>query len=175
MSLTLSEKLLVTHTGNRKLAQKIARQLNSSFYDHGYAVSRREAKNMGLKVVYPGDELEGLLWELWLDYANEMHLESDFNIMNEVMKQAEFQDWSENIPYLDMNTYLEGTQCVTEQVVIPNTGKTIKFDSILACIESNYIRFKLCMHYTVNVWRKPDLSIGNSSTCVFDSWERECP
>lgn len=171
LSLTLSEKLLVTHTGNRKLAQKIARQLNSSFYDHGYAVSRREARDMGLKVAYPGDELEGLLWELWLDYANEMHMESDFNIMNEVMKQTEFQDWSENI----LNKYLTGTQPVTEQAAIPNTGKTIKFDSILACIESNYIRFKLCVHYTVNVWRKPDLSIGSAPTCVFDSWKRECP
>lgn len=175
LSLTLSEKLLVAHTGDRGLAEKISRQLNSSFYDHGYAVSRREAKDIGLKVDYPDEELEGLLWELWLDYANEMQMESDFDIMNEMRKQTEFQDWLENIPYLDMNTYLEGTQPVTEQAAISNTGKTIKFDSILACIESNYIRFKLCMHYTVNVWRKPDLSIGSAPTCVFDSWKRECP
>lgn len=172
LSLTLSEKLLVEHTGDKGLAEKISRQLNSLFYHHGYAVSRKEAKDMGLKVIYPDKELEGLLWKLWLDYADEMQMNSDFDIMNEMMKQPEFQSWLENISDLEKNMYLTGTQFATEQAAIPNTGKTIKFDSTLACIESNYTQYKLCIHYAINVWRRPDLSIGNTSTYIMDAWKR---
>lgn len=128
---------------------------------------------MGLNIIYPDDDLEELLWKLWLDYADELKMDSDFNIMNEINKQPEFKSWVENISDSDMKSYLTAAQYGMDQAKIPNINITIKFDLILACIESCYTKHKLCMHYTVNVWRKLDLSVGNTYTYVLDDWKKE--
>lgn len=44
LSLRLSEKMLNWHLDNHEQVKTIARSLNSSFYHHGYPVSRTEAK-----------------------------------------------------------------------------------------------------------------------------------
>ena len=53
LSLSMGEKLLRMHMkteADAEKAKQIAAALNSNFFDHGYPVSRTEAREIGLKV-----------------------------------------------------------------------------------------------------------------------------
>ena len=64
LSLSLSEKMLAAHMDDNGQAASIARALNSNFFHHGYAVSRAEAKEIGLQIEFPDAETEKLLWDI---------------------------------------------------------------------------------------------------------------
>ena len=82
LSLSSSIKMLETHMEDKSKASEIARTLNSSFYHHGYAVGRSEAKEIGLNVIYPEPELERLMWDVWMDYSAEMKCDSEFKFVH---------------------------------------------------------------------------------------------
>lgn len=42
--------------------------LTEKIYSHGHAIGRREARDIGLPVVYPDENLENLMWSLYLKY-----------------------------------------------------------------------------------------------------------
>ena len=52
----------------------IIETLTEKIYSHGHAIGRREAKDIGLPVEYPDDEVENLMWELYLKYENFLKL-----------------------------------------------------------------------------------------------------
>lgn len=87
LSVSLSEKLLRMHMKNDSEGQKakvIAETLNTKFFHHGYPLGRKEAKEIGLKVVSPPPELEDAMWQAWLDLEDEMACRSPFSPMTEV-------------------------------------------------------------------------------------------
>lgn len=91
LAVSMSEKLLGMHMQGEKEAKEakeIAKALNTKFFHHGYPVGRSEAKEIGLKVVEPIEELEGLMWNLWLDMEAEMESRVPFNAMALVEKSA---------------------------------------------------------------------------------------
>ena len=61
--------IVALHIKDTNKAKTIARALNSSYYHHGYAVGRKEAKDIGLTVTSPSLDLEKVLWEIWKDYC----------------------------------------------------------------------------------------------------------
>ncbi|RLF70642.1 MAG: hypothetical protein DRN40_04135 [Thermoplasmata archaeon] len=52
----------------------IIETLTEKIYSHGHAIGRREAKDIGLPVVYPDEKLENLMWELYLKYEDFLKL-----------------------------------------------------------------------------------------------------
>ncbi len=52
----------------------IIETLTEKIYSHGHAIGRREAKDIGLPVKYPDDELENLMWGLYLKYEEFLEL-----------------------------------------------------------------------------------------------------
>ena len=52
----------------------IIETLTEKIYSHGHAIGRREAKDIGLPVEYPDDDLENLMWELYLKYEEFLKL-----------------------------------------------------------------------------------------------------
>ena len=82
---TLSKRLLELHMKGeeeKKRIETIVGILSEKLYFHGYEISRHEAKEIiGLNVLYPAEEIEKLMWELYLGYQNALlpGEEFDFN------------------------------------------------------------------------------------------------
>lgn len=73
--LSMGKQLLEMHMqgdGAPQQAQEIAEKLSKNFAHHGYPLSRREAKQIGLKVNEPSAEVETLMWDIWLDIESEL-------------------------------------------------------------------------------------------------------
>jgi len=58
----------------RKLA--IIDALTEKIYAHGHGIGRQEAKEIGLTIEIPDDELEELIWSLYLNYEDTLNLMS---------------------------------------------------------------------------------------------------
>ncbi len=52
----------------------IIEALTEKMYSHGHAIGRREAADLGLSIDSPAPELELLIWELYLEYEQMLHL-----------------------------------------------------------------------------------------------------
>jgi hypothetical protein len=126
LSVSMGEKLLRMHmkddVGGQK-AKAIAETLNTKFFHHGYPVGRKEAKEIGLKVVEPSLELECLLWEVWLDLEDEMNCRSPFNPMDEIAKSPLGAQLFANIPQVTIPSgippelmQMAGSPCCPEQL-----------------------------------------------------------
>ncbi|MDR1039951.1 MAG: hypothetical protein LBR80_07250 [Deltaproteobacteria bacterium] len=79
-SFSLSVKMLETHMeGDKERAVSIAKALTSKYFDHGYAVSRKEAEELGLNIAKQNPDLESIMWDIWVDYCNEMKCDRAFD------------------------------------------------------------------------------------------------
>lgn len=92
----LSERLLGLRmdTGNNKAIEKIVNEITSDICIHNYPIYRDEAKSLGLNVIVPNHNLEKMLWNVYVKYAEDMELTKPFNPM-EVLGQ----DNAKNIKY----------------------------------------------------------------------------
>jgi len=92
----LSERLLGLRmdTGNNKVIEKIVNEITSDICIHNYPIYRDEAKSLGLNVIVPNHNLEKMLWNVYVKYAEDMELTKPFNPM-EVLGQ----DNAKNIKY----------------------------------------------------------------------------
>ncbi|MCE9651837.1 MAG: hypothetical protein K8Q89_02085 [Nitrosarchaeum sp.] len=59
--------------------QEIIEALTERTYIHGHSIRRDEARSMGLQINNMDTKLEKLCWDLFLDYENEMNLNSPAN------------------------------------------------------------------------------------------------
>ena len=69
LSLMLCREILGYHMKDKAKADRISRQLNSSYPAHQYPITAREARSLGLNVVDMDAELDDLLQELNLLYS----------------------------------------------------------------------------------------------------------
>lgn len=87
----LGEKLLETHLNDKNKINSILKTLNGEFYHHGYPLGRKEAKEVGLNVINPNEELEDLMWKIYEDFENEYKFNEIFDkekiITNNILKQ----------------------------------------------------------------------------------------
>jgi hypothetical protein len=80
LTATMGEKLLMLHMTDKESAKRIAESLNKKFFNHGYPVSRREAKEeIGLAIAEPNPVVESLMWKIWLDIEKELEVRTRFN------------------------------------------------------------------------------------------------
>jgi len=78
----LATRLLQLHMRKKNdiyLIQQIVNDLVEKLFYHGYLISRNEAKNLGLKIVYPSLELEEAMWGLYQHYSNSMGIGKAFD------------------------------------------------------------------------------------------------
>ncbi len=83
----LARKLLKRHMTDPEDEDKITRiiqTLTSKLYYHGHPINRKEAKiDLNLKVEEPNEEVEELMWNLYMEYEKEMKLNKNFNPIEE--------------------------------------------------------------------------------------------
>lgn len=80
----------------RKKISTIIETLTEKIYSHGHAIGRQEAKDIGLPVKYPDDDLENLMWELYLKYEKFLKLREP--IHPEIILKDKEQHQIENMP-----------------------------------------------------------------------------
>ena len=175
LSLTLSEKMIGLHTKDSNKAKSIAKALNSSYYHHGYAVGRREAKEIGLNVVNPDRELEKLLWEVWKDYSSEMKCDKPFDLVSEVMNDPTAKSIISQVPIVNLpaNTPPE----VAQQIIIQRAQQTqvsmrsvLSIDLLVESIESSKLAKSVVNNINILYWRNADMSLGVKATISSNGW-----
>ncbi len=102
-----------------KKIKAIAQSLNSSFYHHGYPVSRTEAKEIGLPIEDPSHTVEQSLWLIWEDFKAEMKCDTTFNPQNEILNDQDALSKISVIPVLNLPADL------------PNETKTAIFNNYI--------------------------------------------
>lgn len=103
LSVTMGEKLLQTHmldAEGKTQANSIAKKLNESFFSHGHAVSRNEAKSIGLKITNANSELEKIMWNVHEDIENDLKVREPFNPIGTFLTHHDAQIYLKSPPPL---------------------------------------------------------------------------
>ena len=59
--------------------------MKSNLFFHGHPINREEAeKDLKLKIIKPSDDLEKLMWDLYLEYEESLKLLEPFNLLHEL-------------------------------------------------------------------------------------------
>jgi hypothetical protein len=159
LSLSMGEKLLRLHMTGEANAQRprlIAESLNKAFYHHGYPISRREAKEVGLPVAEPNVAVEDLIWKIWLDVEAELEMRKPFNPLRVLLMEA-----AEAAKLYEPGTVGEPSE-VTE---------ALEFSFITAVMESTKLASRDVVRGKIMAYRNPDLSIQNNNILTHIGWE----
>lgn len=176
LSLALSEKMLTTHMVDKGKATTIAKALNSSYYHHGYAVSRKEAEDLGLNIIRPEQKLEKLLWNIWKDFSNEMKCDVTFDIMQELMSNPTIYAQINNVPTVNIpvNTPPQIIQQIWAQVtqnITVSTQAATTLQLLIAAIESTRHVKSVYNDVEVLYWRAQDMSLQFNATIHSKGWQ----
>jgi hypothetical protein len=157
----MGEKLLGLHMDDKNQAKAIAESFNSAFFHHGYPVGRREASEAGLKVVNAEEvELADLLWSVWTDVAAEMLMDSPFDPVIEVMKDADTRDRLTTVPTLNVTADLPA------QVAVD-------YGLFLALVESTRRRSQFRETGKLNAISMPDMNLQLTRIRTEVGWHTE--
>lgn len=92
LSTDVGERLLKLHMADGQVgkpdARTIAERLNKAFFAHGDAVSRRRARELGLKVADQNPDLERLMWDAFVAIEAVMQLRSQFNALEHFLSES---------------------------------------------------------------------------------------
>jgi len=179
LSVSMGEKLLRMHmkddTGGQK-ARAIAETLNKKFFHHGYPVGRKEAKEIGLKVVEPEPALEGLMWTTWRSLELEMKCREPFNYMSEIERNPALADQlfaaipQAIIPHgLPPALMQQAVQAILQQIsTIQLPG--IDYEKIQALMESPRAASAYVTRGKLFARREHDLKISINDIVLFSGW-----
>ncbi len=105
LTTSMGEKLLRMHMkepDDEKNAKEIALALNQKFFDHGYPVSRSEAKDINLKVAPPDEKLESLIWKVWQEIEDELKIRRPFHPIHELALRTSTSTLLGSVPHLEL-------------------------------------------------------------------------
>lgn len=85
----LARKLLKKHLTDDARIDRIVAALSRELLSHDYVIGRAEAKEIGLPIEEPTDEVAGLMWSLYSDVASEMKLAQPWNLEGELAGQQQ--------------------------------------------------------------------------------------
>jgi hypothetical protein len=106
LSATMGEKMLRLHmkdTAEHKQSPRaISEALNTKYFHHGYPLSRKEAKEVGLTVAAENLELEAVMWSIWQDIETELKIRDPFMAMDLFRQDQNCQALFAPIPQLSI-------------------------------------------------------------------------
>ena len=176
LTLSLSEKMLMTHMDDKGRAATIAQILNSNFFHHGYAVSRAEAKEIGLQVTEPNTDVETILWDIWKDFDAEMNCSQPFDPNSEALRNIKKMPALECVPVVQMPVGIPQecnaaiANAIASQIIIDNR-ETTQYECLIACIESPRARRHIANKFFSICWRDSSLNFNNNTTVIPGAWE----
>jgi hypothetical protein len=179
LSVSLSEKLLRMHMKNDSEGQKakvIAETLNTKFFHHGYPLGRKEAKEIGLKVVVPPQELEDIMWRAWLDLETEMECRCPFSPMTEVAKHPMAAKLFGPIQQVNLPGNLppeiaaQVWQNVLQKIAV-DLLPTIDYTVTSSLLESVRLAHLFAGRGRINARRGPDFKVALNVMPISAQWE----
>jgi hypothetical protein len=105
LSVSMGEKMLQMHMTDSEekiQAGAIATKLNKSFFNHGHALSRKEAKDIGLNIVEADEDLEGLIWKIHKDFEEELKTREPFDPLSEFLKDTNASPFLKPVPPINI-------------------------------------------------------------------------
>ena len=76
----LAKRLLASHSNDKANIERIVKRLTQELPTHNYLIGRLEAKDeIGLDIEEPSEEIDHLMWRLYKDYQDWLHLTSPFS------------------------------------------------------------------------------------------------
>ena len=177
LSLSLSKKMLESHMEDKNKAATIAKALNSSFYHHGYAVSRTEAENIGLNVITPGEAHEKLMWDIWQDFCDEMKCEREFNLVAEIMSNDAAKLILSSAPIISLpaNTPKDTAAQLITRLATANAKivqqNPIVISQLIASIESISHAVSVVVNYNIIYWRNANMELSFNATHYSEGWK----
>jgi len=177
LSLSMGEQLLrlhMTDEGETQKARAIAEALSKKFYHHGYPLSRTEAKNIGLKVVHPDQDVEDILGRIWSDIRDEMELREPFQPPAIVARNpacaalfapAPLLQLPANLPLPMVQQVMQNVLQQIQVVQVPPTPYTL----INALLESPRMATRFITEGRIFATRLPDLQLA-----IHILQERQC-
>lgn len=175
LALSMSEKLLNAHMKDSAKAKSIAGQLNRSFYHHGYPLDRKEAKEIGLNIIEPNEELEKVMWEVWEDIQDEMKCSEPFSPIEVLFKDAAIKDiltkntilnFPANIPANILQQVIQNI--ISQLATIDLPGQ--EYEHFQATLESLYCRSEFKTNGIITASRRADYSIAVNVLKTASRW-----
>lgn len=181
LAVEIGEKLLLTHMGDstevRTKAHAIATKLNKSFFSHGHALYKEEAKEIGLNIVNVTDEIDKIMWDIHVSFENETNAREQFNPLSEFLSDPLASSYLTNPPSLtippgapdqmimqliaaNLNQQLQG--------VGPDVVRSFKH----AFVESKDFSDQFISKQKILVTRNPNLSYNFSVIQLSAKWQR---
>lgn len=175
LSLALSERMLSSHISDPNQVKSISKALNSSYYHHGYAVGRKEAKEIGLPIKTPDEEIESILWSIWMDFEAEMRCNDSFNPINELLQDPNSANFLKTIPIVNMpaNIPPEVKQAIYNQLVSQikaENREALKISPLIASIESVNMSKAFYNDLSILYWRDTNANLTYNITTSPSGW-----
>jgi hypothetical protein len=175
LALTMSEKLLGLHMKDQNKAKAIAEQLNTSFYHHGYPLGRKEAKDIGLNIIEPDDELAKTMWEIWLKMQEDMKCAEPFSPVEILFEDTDIKAALTKATLLNIPANIPpGILQNIAQNILSNLNiidiPAKEFETFLATVESVYCRSEYKSNGIISANRKADLNIAINVLNVVSKW-----
>jgi len=177
-SVTMARRLLAMHMKATE-AQKvdaIAEKLNKSYFSHGHAVSRTEAKELGLKVADDDPTLNELIWKGYRDAEEEMQMRKRFDPVALCLAQAgnaflmapppSVNPPANAPPQLLQQFWINQLNAVQTQQCAPQN-----FELVQGLVESVRARSRFVSKGKAYLWRKPDLTYAVGTPVTEQGWE----
>lgn len=178
LSLSSSAKMLETHMDDKNKAASIAKALNTSYYHHGYAVGRSEAKAMGLNIVYPEKDLADIMWKVWTDYSTEMKCNQQFDIVSTIMSDPKAASWFKNVKVVNLPVNTPPGQVaqniiagIAQQTAEVTATTPIVVKEMIATIESSSLATSIFSNFCISYWRDANMALAYNVTSFSNGWE----
>ncbi len=175
LSFSMAQKLLRMQGMTEKQAQEIAQKLIREFHHHGYALSRTEAKEIGLPVEDPEATVNSLIWKIWLNFVVELEIRSPFEPLKLVHANPDCAPLFAPLPSLNIPLGLPQQMLaqITAQlaaqavVTVPPTSYKI----VGTCLESARMSTHFANSGAIFASRQPDCQIKYSIINYRSGWE----
>lgn len=178
LSFSMGEKLLGLHMDDENEARTITESLNKSFYHHGYPVGRSEAKEIGLPVKRPDEDLERLIWEVWKSVEKEMKADQPFSPLEIVLDNEDVAALLDPVAQVQIPANLppqmlqKSYQQVLQQIQIQQV-EPVEYELFQAVLESTRCRSEFRTKGKINAVRQPNMNIAVNITPISQKWTFE--
>ncbi len=178
LAVSMGEKLLLLHMksdNERQQARVISESLNTKFFHHGYPVSRKEAKEIGLRVAPQNAEVEELMWKIWSDIEREMQIREPFSPIRVLKEDPNCAALFAPVPQANLPSDLppDALKAWFQNFIQNHAGQAVPpapYELLYAVMESSRHATRYVSTGSVFASRSPDLQIKLSVISESEGW-----
>ena len=179
LSVDLGERLLALHMkddDSRSKLRALVENMSRQFQSHSYPINRTEAIDIGLKISNRNKNLEGLMWEVWLDLEEEMKERTPFDPVLELLASSQASKLLSPVPQLGLPYNAPSPNYSADIDKI--TAKSVDIDPVDFEVETGLIESARTNHACtvkgkILSCRTPDLMIQYNAVMTFKGWLKQ--